>query len=66
MTTADKREYVDKNYPDLLLDVDGMLEDHDYRTIDAEAQKMQDIIVLQYLITWLCDELVRIYHESLL
>lgn len=63
MKTYEKRSYVDIEYPHLLEDVTEMLEDQEYRTIDQEAQKMDDVIVLQYLITWLCDELVRLSND---
>lgn len=49
-----------QKYPHFLVDIEEMLEDQDYRIIDREAQKTNDVILLQYLTTLLCDELIKL------
>ena len=63
MTTAEKRKYIEHNYPALWDSLNHKLETGEIRSIDSEMQEIEDTWVLQYTITWLCDELVLLTKE---
>jgi len=63
--TSIKREYVDMNYPTLTDFIEKYSSVDEYRMIDKELQKVDDVIALQYTITLLCDKLTELTNDNL-
>ncbi|MCP4394559.1 MAG: hypothetical protein GY804_09880 [Alphaproteobacteria bacterium] len=55
MKTFEKRAYIEKNYPILWENINNYLEWGEFRQVDDDMQLIDDVPVLQYIITWLCD-----------
>lgn len=64
MKTYEKREHFIKNNSCAFHQLNTSIENKEYRVIDRYAQKCDDIINLQYLMTLLCDELVKLTNEN--
>lgn len=65
MKTSNKRQYIEKNFPGTFDFINHNLNVEEYRLIDSEMQKIDDVWVLQYVITLLCDELVLLTNNNL-
>jgi len=56
--TAEKREHIEKEYPILWENINNYLEWGEHRQVDNDMQLIDDVMVLKYVITWLCDYII--------
>jgi hypothetical protein len=65
MTTAQKRAKFIKEYPERLADINEAIELGEYRNVDEMGNYAQiDTYAKEYIITLLCDELIRLTNEE--
>ena len=63
-TTAQKRQYFLDTKPKQLSSIYDYVDSEHFRLLDMDAQKENNVQRLQYTITLLCDELVRLTNDN--